>query len=79
VDGENSQSEAEVDSDEGEDEGAQVDMLERQRPSKRIKQSKVKTKGKAWLLKKKEQRRKMGVLNVPLDTKYTGRKRKTRF
>jgi 18S rRNA (guanine1575-N7)-methyltransferase len=33
-------------------------------------------KGKDWIFKKKEQMRKRGYTNIPLDTKYTGRKRK---
>jgi hypothetical protein len=37
------------------------------------------SKGKEWILKKKEQARHRGHLNVPRDTKYTGRKRKSRF
>ncbi|CAM6127953.1 unnamed protein product [Calypogeia fissa] len=75
MDGEDSESDEEDSEDE---ENGTVDVLERQRPAKRMKQ-KSKIKGRAWLLKKKEQRRQKGVLNVPQDTKYTGRKRKTRF
>ena len=36
-------------------------------------------KGKGWVLKKKEQARQRGYSNIPADTKYTGRKRKSRF
>ncbi|BDA40889.1 probable 18S rRNA (guanine-N(7))-methyltransferase [Coccomyxa sp. Obi] len=36
-------------------------------------------KGKGWILKKKEQARHKGYVGIPSDTKYTGRKRKTRF
>ena len=36
-------------------------------------------KGKAWILKKKEQARQRGYTGIPVDTKYTGRKRKDRF
>ena len=36
-------------------------------------------KGKAWILKKKEQARHKGYVGIPGDTKYTGRKRKTKF
>eukprot|EP00884_Botryococcus_braunii_P013576 jgi/Botrbrau1/22219/Bobra.168_1s0050.1 len=36
-------------------------------------------KDKAWVLKKKAQQRERGYPNIPADTKYTGRKRKTRF
>lgn len=34
----------------------------------------LKTKG--WILKKKAQMRKKGYTSIPVDTKYTGRKRK---
>ena len=56
----------------------QVRITERQRPSKKRKVGN-KIKGRSWLLKKKEQRRNHGFMNVPQDTKYTGRKRKARF
>ena len=36
-------------------------------------------KGKSWIFKKKDQMRKQGYTNIPVDTKYTGRKRKSRF
>lgn len=36
-------------------------------------------KGKSWLLAKKERDRLKGKEGVPMDTKYTGRKRKPRF
>jgi 18S rRNA (guanine1575-N7)-methyltransferase len=36
-------------------------------------------KGKAWIFKKKEQARRKGYVGIPVDTKYTGRKRKSRF
>lgn len=36
-------------------------------------------KGKAWILKKKEQARHKGYVGIPADTRYTGRKRKDRF
>ncbi|KAL2631113.1 hypothetical protein R1flu_015799 [Riccia fluitans] len=74
--GEDGGSDSDDDSDE--EENGTVDVSERQRPAKRPKNGK-KIKGKAWLLKKKEQRRNKGVPNVPRDTKYTGRKRKARF
>lgn len=35
--------------------------------------------GKTWILKKKELYRKRGKEDVPLDSKFTGRKRKDRF
>ena len=37
------------------------------------------SKGKAWIHRKKTAMRAKGYLNVPHDSKYTGRKRKTRF
>lgn len=62
----------------GEDEDNDtVSVSERNRPRKRQKLGK-KSKGKDWLLRKKEQMRKRGVA-VPRDTKYTGRKRKSHF
>ena len=36
-------------------------------------------KGKAWIFNKKDKMRKQGYTNIPHDTKYTGRKRKSRF
>jgi len=36
-------------------------------------------KGRPWIFKKKEKMRKQGYSNIPTDTKYTGRKRKSRF
>ena len=36
-------------------------------------------KGKAWIFKKKEQARRKGYASIPVDTKYTGRKRKAYF
>lgn len=41
--------------------------------------SKKKVKDRDWVLRKKELSRKRGKLDVPLDSKYTGRKRKDRF
>ena len=52
-------------------------IYERNRSKKRQK-TKKNGKGKDWLLKKKEQMRRRGH-DVPADTKYTGRKRKTYF
>ncbi|CAM6042566.1 unnamed protein product [Sphagnum compactum] len=69
-----SESEGSSDADE---EAGTVDILERKRPSK--KQKDKKGKGRSWVLKKKEQRRHRGYTNVPQDTKYTGRKRKSQF
>lgn len=37
------------------------------------------SKGKAWIHRKKDAMRAKGYLNVPLDSKYTGRKRKSKF
>uniref|UniRef100_A0A0D9VMB0 Methyltransferase type 11 domain-containing protein n=1 Tax=Leersia perrieri TaxID=77586 RepID=A0A0D9VMB0_9ORYZ len=62
----------------GDDGEAQtVGIYERNRPKKRQK-TKKNGKGKSWLLNKKEQMRKRGR-EVPADTKYTGRKRKSYF
>jgi 18S rRNA (guanine1575-N7)-methyltransferase len=36
-------------------------------------------KGKAWILKKKDQMRQKGYVGIAPDTKYTGRKRKSRM
>jgi 18S rRNA (guanine1575-N7)-methyltransferase len=54
-----------------------VGIYERNRPKKRQK-TKKNGKGKDWLLRKKEQMRRRGH-DVPADTKYTGRKRKSYF
>ena len=56
----------------------QVGTYGRNRSNKRQKVNKKNGRGKDWLLRKKEQMRKRGR-DVPADTKYTGRKRKTRF
>ncbi|XP_026452845.1 18S rRNA (guanine-N(7))-methyltransferase RID2-like [Papaver somniferum] len=65
--------------DEGSDdeENKTVSMADRQRPRKRQKINK-KGKSREWVLKKKEQMRKKGNI-VPPDSKYTARKRKSRF
>jgi hypothetical protein len=55
----------------------QVCISDRHRPRKKQKTTK-KGKGREWVLKKKEQMRRKGNA-VPLDTKYTARKRKARF
>ena len=55
----------------------QVCISDRHRPRKKQKMNK-KGKGREWVLRKKEQMRRKGNV-VPLDTKYTARKRKTRF
>jgi hypothetical protein len=36
-------------------------------------------KGKQWVIKKKEQRRARGQAGVPVDSKYTARKRRKGF
>eukprot|EP00262_Sarcandra_glabra_P009975 TRINITY_DN24816_c0_g1_i1.p1 TRINITY_DN24816_c0_g1~~TRINITY_DN24816_c0_g1_i1.p1 ORF type:complete len:290 (-),score=56.84 TRINITY_DN24816_c0_g1_i1:214-1083(-) len=59
------------------EENQTVSVSDRHRPRKKMKMTK-KGKGREWVLKKKEQMRKKGH-SVPLDTKYTARKRKTRF
>lgn len=52
----------------------------RQREMKRAKSGKTKKViGKEWILKKKELYRRRGKEDVPRDSKYTGRKRKTTF
>ncbi|CAO2822960.1 unnamed protein product [Amaranthus hypochondriacus] len=59
------------------DEYKTVSVSDRHRPRKKQKLDK-KSKGKDWIIRKKEQMRRKGV-TVPADTKYTARKRKTRF
>jgi 18S rRNA (guanine1575-N7)-methyltransferase len=54
-----------------------VSISDRHRPRKRQKITK-KGKGREWILRKKEQRRRRGD-DVHPDTKYTARKRKPRF
>lgn len=67
----------------GSDDGGDgtVNVSERQRPAKKQRRGNNKTtvKGRSWIIKKKEQRRHRGYTNVPEDSKYTGRKRKTHF
>lgn len=68
--------------DSGDEDGdGTVNVSERQRPAKKQRRDgkKSNVKGKSWILKKKEQRRHRGYTNVPDDSKYTGRKRKTHF
>lgn len=55
----------------------QVSISDRHRPRKKQRITK-KGKGREWILKKKEQMRRKGNV-VPPDTKYTARKRKSRF
>eukprot|EP01018_Ginkgo_biloba_P004284 Gb_28076 [translate_table: standard] len=73
--GEQGESESEESSDD--EESCTVGFSERRRPRKKLKVSK-KGKGREWVLKKKEQRRKKGFV-VPQNTKYTARKRKAHF
>ncbi|GAB2251733.1 hypothetical protein Droror1_Dr00004580 [Drosera rotundifolia] len=66
------------DEDVSDDEETQVISAgDRQRPRKKQKLNR-KVRGREWILKKKEQMRRKGNV-VPVDTKYTGRKRKARF
>lgn len=77
-DGESCSDDDDDDDDEGDVDGKQtVGIYDRHRPTKRMKITK-KGKGKAWVLKKKNQMRNKGC-SVPPDTKYTARKRKDRF
>lgn len=68
---------SETDESSDDEENSTVGFSERRRPRKKLKVSK-KGKGREWVMKKKEQRRIKGFV-VPQDTKYTARKRKTRF
>ncbi|KAJ4845211.1 (guanine) methyltransferase [Turnera subulata] len=61
----------------GDEEDQTVRISDRHRPVKKQRVNK-KGKGREWIIKKKEQMRKKGNV-VPPDTKYTGRKRKSRF
>ncbi|VVB16129.1 unnamed protein product [Arabis nemorensis] len=66
------------DDDSEDEENGMVNVSDRNsRPRKRQKPNK-KGKGREWILKKKEQSRRKGN-DVPADSKYTGRKRKSRF
>ncbi|KAJ3294235.1 Williams Beuren syndrome chromosome region 22 protein [Rhizoclosmatium sp. JEL0117] len=63
-----------------EGEPAKVDYAaRRQREDRRKKGKMAATKGKDWVLHKKELNRMRGKAKVPVDTKYTARKRKIRF
>jgi hypothetical protein len=46
------------------------------RAGKKPKGSGAQLKTKSWILKKKNQMRQKGYTSIPVDTKYTGRKRK---
>ncbi|XP_042492269.1 18S rRNA (guanine-N(7))-methyltransferase RID2-like [Macadamia integrifolia] len=65
------------DEDSEDEENQTVCISERHRPRKKLKLTK-KVKGRQWVLNKKEQKRRKGDA-VPLDSKYTARKRKARF
>ena len=56
----------------------EVDVGDRE-TSKGKHRATLKVKGRAWILKKKQQMRAKGYENIPRDTRYTGRKRKDRF
>ncbi|KAI3464209.1 hypothetical protein Pfo_020872 [Paulownia fortunei] len=74
--GEDGESCSDVDSS-SDEENQTVSVSDRHRPRKKQKLNK-KVKGREWVLRKKEQMRRKGNA-VPLDTKYTARKRKARF
>uniref|UniRef100_A0A1J3ERA8 Putative 18S rRNA (Guanine-N(7))-methyltransferase n=1 Tax=Noccaea caerulescens TaxID=107243 RepID=A0A1J3ERA8_NOCCA len=69
------------DSEDDDSEDGKVGVSDRNRPRKRQRTNekrKGKGKGREWVLKKKEQSRRKGN-DVPHDSKYTARKRKSRF
>ncbi|KAK9831859.1 hypothetical protein WJX81_002749 [Elliptochloris bilobata] len=77
-----------ADGEEPDDETAEVAVAARRQPRKKRRgivgaltgsARHPEAKGKGWVLKKKEQARQRGYANIPADTKYTGRKRKSRF
>ncbi|KAF2577537.1 hypothetical protein F2Q68_00000909 [Brassica cretica] len=69
---------SEDDDDDSEDEeNGMVCVSDRNRPRKKQRTNK-KGKGREWVLRKKEQSRRKGN-DVPADSKYTARKRKSRF
>jgi 18S rRNA (guanine1575-N7)-methyltransferase len=59
------------------EESEEVGVSDRNRPRKR-QRTNTKVKGREWVLRKKEQSRRKGK-NVPADSKFTSRKRRTRF
>jgi 18S rRNA (guanine1575-N7)-methyltransferase len=61
---------------EDEEMATEVAVTNRQRGHKQQKRKRDNGKGKAWIFKKKEQMRKRGHTSIPVDTKYTGRKRR---
>ncbi|KAL0843670.1 hypothetical protein Bca101_016916 [Brassica carinata] len=65
------------DDDSDEEENGMVCVSDRNRPRKKQRTNK-KGKGREWVLRKKEQSRRKGN-DVPADSKYTARKRKSRF
>ncbi|XP_010545408.1 PREDICTED: probable 18S rRNA (guanine-N(7))-methyltransferase isoform X2 [Tarenaya hassleriana] len=75
--GEDGESCSDEDGSEDEENGM-VGVSERQRPRKKQRTNKKGKVGREWVLKKKEQMRRKGNV-VPPDSKYTARKRKSRF
>lgn len=65
------------DEDSSGDEENQISVSDRHRPRKKQKLNKQ-FKGKEWVMRKKDKMRRKGNA-VPADSKYTARKRKTRF
>ncbi|KAJ4907777.1 S-adenosyl-L-methionine-dependent methyltransferases superfamily protein [Raphanus sativus] len=65
------------DDDSEDEENGMVCVSDRNRPRKKQRTNK-KGKGREWVLRKKEQSRRKGN-DVPADSKYTARKRKSRF
>lgn len=62
------------------DDGKVRNEVKREKVQRRRKGKKVEEKGgKDWILRKKELYRKRGKEDVPRDSKFTARKRKTRF
>ncbi|KAL7153050.1 hypothetical protein ABFS83_04G139100 [Erythranthe nasuta] len=75
--GEDGESCSDEDDSSGDEKNHSVSVSDRHRPRKKQKLNK-KVRGKEWVIKKKDQMRRKGNA-VPLDTKYTARKRKDRF
>lgn len=57
----------------------EVAVAGRERPAGKRRRVEGGAKGKAWVLKKKDQMRQKGYVGIAPDTKYTGRKRKARM
>jgi len=62
----------------GERKGVRVDDTIGKKKGKRIRKKKGGVKTKEWIINKKESQRRSGK-DVRVDTKYTGRKRPTKF